>query len=62
MNASKDKAPDANLMQPSSLAVQGHTPSTSLSTATSATGLPTPVDQISESESHRNNLLMTNKK
>ncbi|GAU14274.1 hypothetical protein TSUD_308340 [Trifolium subterraneum] len=26
MNASKEKAPDANVLQPSNLAVQGHTP------------------------------------
>ncbi|KAJ1384945.1 CNNM, transmembrane domain [Sesbania bispinosa] len=54
MNASKEKAPDANLLQPSSLAVQGHTPTNSISTATSATGSPTTIDQISESESLRN--------
>ncbi|RYR41092.1 hypothetical protein Ahy_A08g037492 isoform B [Arachis hypogaea] len=56
MNASnsKDKAPDANMEQPSSVAVQGHTPTNSLSTATSVTGSPTTIDQISESESLRN--------
>lgn len=54
MNASKEKAPDANLLQPSNLAVQGHTPTNSISTATSATGSPTTIDQISESESLRN--------
>ncbi|RDY11017.1 DUF21 domain-containing protein [Mucuna pruriens] len=53
MNASKEKAPDANLLQPSQ-AVQGHTPTNSISTATSATGSPTTIDQISESESLRN--------
>ncbi|GAU14362.1 hypothetical protein TSUD_309220 [Trifolium subterraneum] len=54
MNASKEKAPDANVLQPSNLAVQGHTPTNSISTATSATGSPTTIDQISESESLRN--------
>ncbi|XP_050878972.1 DUF21 domain-containing protein At1g47330 isoform X2 [Lathyrus oleraceus] len=54
MNASKEKAPDANLLQPSSLAVQGHTPTNSTSTATSPSGSPTTIDQISESESLRN--------
>ncbi|XP_061370702.1 DUF21 domain-containing protein At1g47330 isoform X2 [Gastrolobium bilobum] len=53
MNASKDKAPDANLLQPSPLAVQGHTPTNSISTATSATGSPTTIEPISESESLR---------
>ncbi|TKY45769.1 DUF21 domain-containing protein [Spatholobus suberectus] len=53
MNASKGKAPDANLLHPSQ-AVQGHTPTNSISTATSATGSPTTIDQISESESLRN--------
>ncbi|KAL2346329.1 hypothetical protein Fmac_000329 [Flemingia macrophylla] len=53
MNASKEKAPGANLLQPSQ-AVQGHTPTNSLSTATSATGSPTTIDQISESESLKN--------
>ncbi|CAK8568990.1 unnamed protein product [Lathyrus sativus] len=54
MNASKDKAPDANLLQPSNIAVQGHTPTNSTSTATSPSGSPTTIDQISESESLRN--------
>ncbi|CAI8599989.1 unnamed protein product [Vicia faba] len=54
MNASKEKAPDANLLQPSNLAVQGHTPTNSTSTATSPSGSPTTIDQISESESLRN--------
>lgn len=54
MNASKEKAPDANLSKPSSLEVQGHTPTNSISTATSVTGSPTTIDQISESESLRN--------
>jgi len=53
MNASKEKASDANLLQPSQ-AVQGHTPTNSISTATSATGSPTTIDLISESESLRN--------
>ncbi|KAG5030635.1 hypothetical protein JHK85_014617 [Glycine max] len=53
MNASKEKAPDTNLLQPSQ-AVQGHTPTNSISTATSATGSPTTIDLISESESLRN--------
>ncbi|ESW08584.1 hypothetical protein PHAVU_009G057700 [Phaseolus vulgaris] len=53
MNASKEKASDANLFQPSQ-AVQGHTPTNSISTATSATGSPTTIDLISESESLRN--------
>ncbi|XP_027354070.1 DUF21 domain-containing protein At1g47330 [Abrus precatorius] len=53
MNASREKAPDAKLLQPS-LAVQGHTPTNSISTATSVTGSPTTIDQISESESLRN--------
>lgn len=53
MNASKEKASDANLMQPSQ-EVQGHTPTNSISTATSATGSPTTIDLISESESLRN--------
>ncbi|MED6118420.1 DUF21 domain-containing protein [Stylosanthes scabra] len=51
---SKDKAPDANVVQPSSVAVQGNTPTNSLSTATSVTCSPTTIDQISESESLRN--------
>ncbi|XP_058785335.1 DUF21 domain-containing protein At1g47330 [Vicia villosa] len=54
MNASKEKAPDANPLQPSNLAVQGHTPTNSTSTATSPSGSPTTIDQISESESLRN--------
>ncbi|KAH1109543.1 hypothetical protein GLYMA_04G032100v4 [Glycine max] len=53
MNASKEKAPDANMLLPSQ-AVQGHTPTNSISTATSATGSPTTIDLISESESLRN--------
>ncbi|KAG5065205.1 hypothetical protein JHK86_008936 [Glycine max] len=49
----QEKAPDANMLLPSQ-AVQGHTPTNSISTATSATGSPTTIDLISESESLRN--------
>ncbi|CAL0327025.1 unnamed protein product [Lupinus luteus] len=54
MNASKEKLPNAIPVQPSPLAVQGHTPTNSVSTATSPTGSPTTVDQISENDSLRN--------
>jgi len=53
MNASKETASAANMLQPSQ-EVQGHTPTNSISTATSATGSPTTIDLISESESLRN--------
>ncbi|BAT77770.1 hypothetical protein LR48_Vigan09g024100 [Vigna angularis] len=54
MNASKEKASDTNLMQPSQEVQGQHTPTNSISTATSATGSPTTIDLISESESLRN--------
>ena len=58
MNASKEKSAASNLMQSSlngisPTAVQDHSPTYSISTATSATGSPTTIDQISESESLR---------
>ncbi|OIV89801.1 hypothetical protein TanjilG_30550 [Lupinus angustifolius] len=54
MNSSKEKSPNAIPVQPSPLAVQGNTPTNSVSTATSATGSPTIIDQISENNSLRN--------
>lgn len=77
MQASKEKAPDATVMQlslkgstmssstsgyasvtvdslNSPLAVSGHSPTNTISTATSATGSPTTIGQISESDSLKN--------
>ncbi|KAE9586758.1 hypothetical protein Lal_00004537 [Lupinus albus] len=54
MNASKEKSPNTIPVQPSPLAVQGQTPTNSVSTATSATGSPTTIDQISENDSLKN--------